>query len=297
MRLSVPFRWLAALTLLLSLTPSVFVSAQDAVEPDTDTAEAVAADESMAMDAEADAEIAPSDEEVSSLQSFIAQLRAGGTTMVFLLALSIVGLAYILERLVHLRRGVIVPPTLADEADRHWRAGNFDQAKAVAAKSKSTLGRMIVALVEHRNATTADLNTIAGDIAARDLRRHMMRAYPLAVVATLSPLLGLLGTIIGMIQAFSIVAVAGSMGDASMLADSISLALVTTGVGLGIAVPTLAAYHFFRARTNLFGILLEEDASQLVTDWFVVQRINPAAPADGSNGQPAASQPAPAAAH
>jgi biopolymer transport protein ExbB len=109
---------------------------------------------------------------------------------------------------------------------------------------------------------------MAGDVASRDLRRHLQKAYPLAVVATVSPLLGLLGTVIGMIGAFDKVAAAGSLGDASVLGGDISKALITTGAGLTIAVPALVLYHYFKSRTNLYAIMLEEEVGELITEWY-----------------------------
>ena len=87
-------------------------------------------------------------------------------------------------------------------------------------------------------------------------------------MATVSPLLGLLGTVIGMIGAFDKVAAAGSLGDASLLGGDISKALITTGAGLTIAVPALVLYHYFKSRTNMFGLLLEEEASELISSWY-----------------------------
>ena len=73
------------------------------------------------------------------------------------------------------------------------------QALRVCDKSNSTLGRILSATIRYRHVSAADMSAIAGDIASRDLKRRLQRAYPLAIVATLSPLLGLLGTVIGII--------------------------------------------------------------------------------------------------
>ena len=101
------------------------------------------------------------------------------------------------------------------------------------------------------------------------MRQHLQRAYPIAIVATLAPLLGLLGTVIGMIESFEVVSVVGSMGDASVLAGSISKALVTTAAGLIIAVPALAFYHYIKGRTVALTLLLEEDVNEVLTTWFM----------------------------
>ncbi|HKK17403.1 MAG TPA: MotA/TolQ/ExbB proton channel family protein, partial [Opitutales bacterium] len=128
--------------------------------------------------------------------------------------------------------------------------------------------RVLLAIVENKEASHADVSMIAGDVASREMRYHGLRAYPLAVVATISPLLGLFGTVYGMIGAFESVALAGEMGDPSIMAGDISYALITTALGLVIAVPALAAYHYFRIRTRLLALTLEEQTSHLISRWF-----------------------------
>jgi biopolymer transport protein ExbB len=201
-------------------------------------------------------------------EAFLLKLKQGGWTMIFLLAVSIFGLAYTIERLVNLRRGVIVPEGLGDQANHLWANGQFDKLERLDQDNSSTLARALATVARHRNSNLNDVSMMAGDVAARDLKRHLQKAYPLAVVATLSPLLGLLGTVIGMIGAFDKVAAAGSLGDASLLGGDISKALITTGAGLAIAVPALAIYHFFRSRTSLYGVMLEEEVSELLTEWY-----------------------------
>jgi biopolymer transport protein ExbB len=126
----------------------------------------------------------------------------------------------------------------------------------------------VAVIARHRHSSMADVSMMAGDVASRDLRRHVQKAYPLAIVATVSPLLGLFGTVIGMIGAFDKVAAAGSLGDASLLGGDISKALITTAAGLSIAIPTLVCYHYFRNRTSQFALQLEEEAGELISDWF-----------------------------
>ncbi len=201
-------------------------------------------------------------------EAFLLKLKQGGWTMIFLLAVSIFGLAYTIERLVNLRRRVIVPEGLGDQANRLWANGQFDKLERLDQDNPSTLARALATVARHRSNSLNDVSMMAGDVAARDLKRHLQKAYPLAVVATLSPLLGLLGTVIGMIGAFDKVAAAGSLGDASLLGGDISKALITTGAGLAIAVPALAIYHFFRSRTSLYGVMLEEEVSELLTEWY-----------------------------
>ena len=206
-------------------------------------------------------------EEVTRGAAFIGKLVQGGWTMFFLLLVSVAGLAFAVERFVNLRRSKIAPRRLADEADDLWRRGKTRELAALVENDRSTLGRAVAALIEYHNRGPDFAGRMAADVASRDLRRHLQRAYPLAVVATISPLLGLLGTVIGMIGAFDSVAVAGQLGDASILGGDISKALITTGVGLAIAIPALALYHYFKARTALFALEVEEAAGGLVAGW------------------------------
>jgi biopolymer transport protein ExbB len=98
---------------------------------------------------------------------------------------------------------------------------------------------------------------------------HHLFSYPLAAIATLAPLLGLFGTVVGMIEAFELVALAGNMGDPSILSGSISKALVTTEFGLIVAMPSIFFFGYFRMRTNMLAHLLEEEASVLTNEWLM----------------------------
>ncbi len=198
---------------------------------------------------------------------WVDQIFKGGITIWVQLALSVVALAVVLERMFHLRRGGIAPPGLREKCSVLWEEKKYDEVMKLGRASRSLLGSVIVFVVTHRDMGYAALNSVCGDIASAGIRRHQQSAYLLAVVATLEPLLGLLGTVIGMIEAFQITAQAGSMGDASLLADSIAKALVTTAVGLVIAIPALGFYHLFRLRAGSLGLLLEKEVNELLVAW------------------------------
>lgn len=199
---------------------------------------------------------------------FFQRLRQGGITMVFLAVASLAGLTFSLERALNLRRVRIVPAGLSDRLNRDWMAGNYGVVQEEAQSSRSTLGRVVASIVRHRNYSPAEISELASEVASREMRRHLQRAYPISVVAMISPLLGLFGTVIGMIEAFESVASLGALGDASTLADSISKALITTATGLAIAMPCLAIYHFFKGRTQSLSLLLEEETNELISRWF-----------------------------
>ena len=128
-----------------------------------------------------------------------------------------------------------------------------------------------------------ELSGIAGDIASREINNMTQRAYPIAVIGNLEPLLGLLGTIFGMIDVFDVVAVAGELGDPSMMADGISKALVTTAVGLVLAIPLLSAYHYFKNKANSYATDLESEITDLMTEWFLPKEAVAAVGSPSSN--------------
>jgi biopolymer transport protein ExbB len=255
--------FLSVLAVLLFMTaPGIAQEGDDAVEETTTVT--VAEEETVDEAAETEGDEAPK----SALGRWIKLLKEGGLTIPVLLLLSVIGIAFIIERLFQLRRSAIVPRDLVDRVRPLWAKGDYNGIMKVCKQSQSTLGNVIAFIVEHRNGSVSDVSISAGDVAARDLRRHLLRAYPLAVVGTLAPLLGLLGTVSGMVDAFAKIAVAG-LGDVSVLGGSISKALVTTLVGLVVAIPSLFAYHFFKSRTNIFGVELEEEATELISDWMM----------------------------
>jgi biopolymer transport protein ExbB len=200
---------------------------------------------------------------------FIDKLRKGGLTIVFLLLLSVAGIARIIERAVNLRPSTFATPGLVEKVTSLYKAGEFDEVMRVCRKDSSILGRIVLAVVDHRECDRGDIQNIASDIGSREIRIQLQKAYMLAIIATLSPLLGLFGTVIGMIGAFDTVAAVGEMGNASIMAGDIAKALVTTAGGLVVAMPMLGFYHWFRTRTQSMAIGLEEDMAELFSAWFL----------------------------
>ena len=207
-------------------------------------------------------------EEVSNSNALVEKLRGSGKTGAALFVISVIGFSFAFERMFNLKKSKITPSGLAGKADALWQKNDISGIKQLAESSNSTLGRVILEIVEHRDSPRVDVTTMAGDVASREMRYHLQWAYPLAVVATISPLLGLFGTVYGMIGAFESVALAGEMGDPSIMAGDISFALITTALGLVIAVPALSCYHLFRIRTNMLALGLEGQLSHLISRWF-----------------------------
>ncbi len=214
--------------------------------------------------------------------AWITKLREGGIVVVVQFGLSIVAVTYVIGSLASLRREKFVPAGLKERARELWRQLDYRALAALPEQYPSTLARMIAFMAKHRDNPVQDISVTAGDIASREVSIGMRRAYPISVIGSLLPLLGLLGTVFGMIESFDTVALAGDMGDPSLLAGGISKALVTTAVGLSLAIPLLYAYHHFKTKSNEFAAMLEEEATDLVSLWFLHGEVE----TSDSAGQP-----------
>lgn len=203
-----------------------------------------------------------------AVAGWVQKIMSGGLTVLAQLGLSIVGASFMVERFFKLKRDAIVPAGLIDEAKTLWKEGRIDELKSIDQSNDSVLAKIIANMSTYREQTPADISMAAGDIASRELEIHSQKLYPIAVVASIEPLLGLLGTVLGMIEAFDTVALAGSLGDPSQLAGGISKALLTTAVGLSIAVPFLVVYHIFKSRLSIYTIELEREVTELINCWF-----------------------------
>ena len=209
----------------------------------------------------------------SVLDQWTLYLKQGGKTMWFIGLLSVLGLGCALERFWNLRRSRIVPAGFAGDVVRAWREGAFGQVEELCAKNRSVLARVVETMLEHRDAEDFQAAKVfAEDKAGRELRLEGRKSAMLATVATLAPLLGLFGTVLGLLEAFGTVAALGEMGDASVLADSIGKALVTTVAGLAVAMPALFVHGILRNRLSLYSVILEEEIATIVSRAFAPKR-------------------------
>jgi biopolymer transport protein ExbB len=208
-----------------------------------------------------------------SLMNPLEILNQGGIAILTILALSVLGLAVLLERMVHCRTQRLAPAGLLEEVlpamrERDWAGARLALEAAEAGRPESLSAPVLAFLIERHDWSRADLSARAADLAALGLRRQQQRAYPLAVVATVAPIIGLLGTVIGMIEAFHVIAFSGALGDPALLAGGISKALVNTATGLSVALPALAAHHWFKHRLAQIGMTLEEQINRVLDQCF-----------------------------
>lgn len=199
---------------------------------------------------------------------FGEMLRSAGVAFLPIVGLSLLALAVTIERIRRCRQDAIVPRGLAEQVVLLLQQGDYRAAQRRLQDEQNVLGRVLLYLVTRRHRGERAVSDAAGDLASVALREHLQRIYPLAVTATVAPIIGLLGTVVGMIEAFHAIAFSGAMGDPALLAGGISKALVNTAAGLSVALPSLLAYHFFKNRIAAYGIALEKALNRAIAELF-----------------------------
>lgn len=215
------------------------------------------------------AQMGPEDGIESVSVDWVEEMSEGGVTMIALGVLSMALVMLSLERAWFLRCSRFVPDDLWATADEAVQQGEFLRATQRCEQSATPLGDALRVLIDHRLADTETTINLAHDLAMRRIEMEERRSAPLAVIAALAPLLGLLGTMIGMIEAFKLVEVFGDEGGASLLAGSISKALITTAAGLVIAVPAIVAYHLARHRVGTLSDEIELALEKAQARWVL----------------------------
>jgi biopolymer transport protein ExbB len=249
-------QWFAWLILLVALLRAGATSAQDDV-PKTDAAppaatapDAAPAQQSAGADASGESELIGPKKPPGNLWEMIV---AGGPLnlafMGFLALISLVAAAVALERLANVTRAKLVPPALAGELEQLARSGEHraDKYEALIASSTTPLANVWRAALLRVGRPLSEVEKAMEDGAARELAELRSRSRPLSVAANVAPMVGLLGTVVGMLEAFRVASQAG-LGKAELLAEGIYLALETTVAGLLIAIPALLLASFISSR-------------------------------------------------
>ncbi len=190
-------------------------------------------------------------------------MRAGGWLMWPILACSVVAMAIILERLWSLRRRRVMPPGLMEQVWQWQRAQALTPERIQALAQGSPLGRLLSAGLVNRNHSREIMKEAINDVGRQVVANLERYLNTLGTIASVSPLLGLLGTVFGMIDIFTVIIDAG-VGNPGVLAGGISEALLTTAAGLTVAIPSLMFHRYFNGRVNQFALAMEEEALNLV---------------------------------
>jgi biopolymer transport protein ExbB len=206
-------------------------------------------------------------------------LIAGGWVMWPIGLCSAVALAIVLERFWTLRRRAVLPPGLGDEV-REWAAQHkLDPAHVEALRRNSPLGELLAAGIDVRHRPREIIKERIEDAGRHVVHRLERYLNTLGTIALISPLLGLLGTVIGLIRMFLAVMVHG-IGNAQQMAGGIGEALVCTATGLVVAVPAYIFHRYFRSRVSGLVVVMEKEAIALLDELAAQQ---PDATAAASN--------------
>jgi biopolymer transport protein ExbB len=188
---------------------------------------------------------------------------AGGPVMAPIILCSVIGIAIVVERFWTLQRKRVIPRELTDRVWKLVETRTLNDRHLDALARNSPLGRILAAGLANRNQGREIMKE-----AIEDTGRHVVHELErflntLGTIAAMSPLLGLLGTVTGMISAFNAITEAG-VGDPRALSGGIGEALITTAAGLIVAVPTLFAYRYLRGLVDALVIDMEKEAIRLV---------------------------------
>ena len=190
-------------------------------------------------------------------------VKAGGWPMIPLLLLSALALAIIVERFWTLRRKTVLPPGLGAEV-RAWAArGNLDPTHIDSLRRTSPLGALLAAALDVRNRPRDQIRERIEDVGRHLVHRMERFLNGLGTIAAAGPLLGLFGTVVGMIQMFLGILDSG-LGDVNQLAGGIGKALICTAAGMIVAIPALMFHRYFRGRIAGYIVDMEHEAFQLM---------------------------------
>lgn len=212
--------------------------------------------------AQADGGARASDLAVTSVWDFILK---GGWMMIPLGLCSLVVVAVSLDRLLTLKRRLIAPPGFADQlgviVDREGIGRAIDACRS----NDSPLAHVCAAALSRVGLGVEACERQAAEAGVREVHRMRARMRALVVVASVAPLMGLLGTIFGMIRAFQTVALSGeALGRTELLARGIYEAMITTAAGLLVAIPALIMHHWLSARVESIASALDDQAMSLI---------------------------------
>jgi len=189
--------------------------------------------------------------------------RAGGPLMWVILVCSLAAMTIIFERLLTLRKKQVVPANLRSQIVELAKSRKVSSEKIKVIEKHSPLGRVFAAGLSnlgHGREAMREALEESGKHVVHDLGRYL---NTLGTIASITPLIGLLGTVIGMIKVFTAITVSG-VGDPTVLSGGISEALITTASGLSVGIPCLMFYRYFRSRIAELTVILEENALALL---------------------------------
>jgi len=218
------------------------------------------------------------------LERMFSTFQRGGSIMWALLITSVVGLTFAMERFSGLRRKTHLPKDMLEKVSERLRKQNPEAARLLLKGDSAALAKVLDGLLMRKDANRQEMEQILEDEAGRVLWDMKLNIRPVGIVASLAPLIGLLGTVIGLIHAFQEAAEKG-MDNPANFAEGIYLALYTTAFGLSIAIPFSIIYHYLRGKADIIMREVEDKSLHLIIE-FQTNKI----PADSGVTETVAAQ-------
>jgi biopolymer transport protein ExbB len=200
----------------------------------------------------------------------ISYLSRGGIVMIPLLLFSVLGLAIIIEKAFSLRRKRVLIPEIINVIESIDTVEDIRLAASICKKNRGPLPRIILTGLENQALPMEEIKDLINDEGRQQVRTLERGLSVLETTAGVAPLLGLLGTVLGMIKVFAVISAQGT-GQASLLAGGISEALITTATGLVIGIPVLVMYNFFTNKAENYILDIEKYSTKLINK---IKRIN-----------------------
>jgi biopolymer transport protein ExbB len=190
-------------------------------------------------------------------------ILAGGPLMGPIILCSILSMTIIGERFWALRRSNVVPDGVGEQVEEWAARHELDERHLEQLRENSALGKVLAVALGNRHRTRERIKESVEDTGRHVVHQLEKFLNTLGTIAAISPLLGLLGTVIGMIKVFSAIITHG-VGDANVLAGGISEALITTAAGLTVAIPSVFFYRYFKGKVLKYVVSMEEQAINLI---------------------------------
>jgi biopolymer transport protein ExbB len=191
-------------------------------------------------------------------------LVKGGIVMIPIGLVSLIAAVIVIERLIYYRRTSINEAKVVGKITASIQEGHFDEALAVCESSSAPIASLARIGITNRHRPYQLLRESIVDAANLEVSKLERYLSGLGTVATIAPLLGLLGTVTGIINAFGVVGRFGEVGDPALLARGIAEALITTAAGLVVSIPATVFYNYLLSRANHMTIRLENRASEML---------------------------------
>ncbi len=184
-------------------------------------------------------------------------IQKGGVVMYPILLCSILTLAIFFEKLWSLRYSKIISEKFLKEVEDFIRNGKFNEAIALCSASDSSIARILFAGLKRVGKPTEIIKEAITEQGRQEASLMEKYLTALGTISGVSPLLGLLGTVTGMIKTFNVLAISKKLGDPSMLSSGISEALITTAAGLIVAIPSFVLYKYFSSKVDKLVVKME----------------------------------------